>query len=636
MRKTIVLLLINIFAYVSYAQNSTIEGYVFEDGNRGYLNEVAVKIFKKDNKQLITSAFTNKDGFFTAQVPAGTTYEISAEKDLFNLEKATLIVKPSDKNKKVFTKIKMFRKPGYLFDVTMAEMMVSGQKEVDAVTGARIEVYNNTTKKTELTFPNHPQPTFKVNFERGNHYSILIRKDGFFSKRLEAFVDVKGCILCFEGVGKVEPGVSDVLTEKNQMGTLLANISLRPIQHNRVEKLNQVSLSNGAQTEASRKELDNLITLIKDNPHLTFELGVHTDARDNDQQNLTLSQQKAESIAQYIYNSNQIQPNQLIAKGYGETQLVNGCSNDVACSNELHAQNKRIEWKVTKSVEDNFLKNRSLAQIIEVEQFNAGLNFDTQEQFVARSGATLPPEVAGDIKSYSSESEKITTTNNQNGAILGQEMERKKFEPNVNQDGVTLAQEMYTNDPYAEVTNATRLVDTNYDEAADREAMKRQPMPTAYKSTVKIAESNRVNRSNNNSEIPSEYEKAAASRKIIVSQPRLGETMVASASSRVNTRTIPNYYTGYKVEFVTALSELPATHEVFNRHGNIAMEQQPNGIYSYMLGDFQDQKVAENFLQEHLLEKYPMASLVFYENGKRGQKVVQKMKKTKPSAAPPR
>jgi len=302
MRKTILgLLLLPILTFTIYAQNSIIEGYVFEDGNRGYLNEVAIKIFKKNSNQLITSATTNKDGFFTAQVAAGNSYEISAEKDLFHPQRTTLQVKSSDKNKKVFTKIKMSRKPGYLFDVTMAEMMVPGQKEVDAIIGAKIEVYNNTTKKTELTYPNHPKPTFKVNFERGNHYSILIRKEGYFSKRLEAFVDVKGCILCFEGVGKVEPGVSDVLTEKNQMGTLLANISLKPIQLDRQERLNQVTFGVGAIDKASRTALDKLITLIKDNPQLTFEIGAHTDARGNDQQNLNLSQQQAEKITQYLY-----------------------------------------------------------------------------------------------------------------------------------------------------------------------------------------------------------------------------------------------------------------------------------------------------------------------------------------------
>ncbi len=616
MRKTILgLLLLPILTFTIYAQNSIIEGYVFEDGNRGYLNEVAIKIFKKNSNQLITSATTNKDGFFTAQVAAGNSYEISAEKDLFHPQRTTLQVKSSDKNKKVFTKIKMSRKPGYLFDVTMAEMMVPGQKEVDAIIGAKIEVYNNTTKKTELTYPNHPKPTFKVNFERGNHYSILIRKEGYFSKRLEAFVDVKGCILCFEGVGKVEPGVSDVLTEKNQMGTLLANISLKPIQLDRQERLNQVTFGVGAIDKASRTALDKLITLIKDNPQLTFEIGAHTDARGNDQQNLNLSQQQAEKITQYLYNSNQIQPNQLIAKGYGETQLLNACKNNIVCSNELHAQNKRVAWKIIRQVEDNFFKNRSLAQIIEVEQFNAGFNFDTQEQFVARSGEELPPEVAKSV--------------NRNNRIIPTSSSSA-----INQDGVTLAQEANT-DPYAEVTNATRLVDTNYEEVAYKEALKRQPIPKVYKSDVKIDQT-KISTISDNQRRLIDYEQGAASRKIITDHARLGETIVASATNRINTQTIPTNYTGYSIEFLTALRELSPSHEIFNRHGNIALEQQSNGLYSYMLGYFQDKQQADIFLKDYLIEKYPSANIVFYDNGKRGKKVSQRTTKTKPVFAPPR
>jgi len=89
-----------------------------------------------------------------------------------------------------------------------------------------IEVFNNTRDELVLILENHPLPAFKTTFERGNHYTLLIRKDGYIPKRLEAYVDIKGCILCFDGVGSIQPGISDVLTESNQMGTFLANIEL--------------------------------------------------------------------------------------------------------------------------------------------------------------------------------------------------------------------------------------------------------------------------------------------------------------------------------------------------------------------------------------------------------------------------
>ena len=36
----------------------------------------------------------------------------------------------------------------------------------------------------------------------------------------------------------------------------------------------------------------------------------------------------------------------LTAKGYGETQPVNGCENGVPCTEEQHQANKRVEFIV--------------------------------------------------------------------------------------------------------------------------------------------------------------------------------------------------------------------------------------------------------------------------------------------------
>jgi len=41
-----------------------------------------------------------------------------------------------------------------------------------------------------------------------------------------------------------------------------------------------------------------------------------------------------------------VKKEQLVAKGYGETQLKNKCKNGVTCSEEEHAVNRRVEIKV--------------------------------------------------------------------------------------------------------------------------------------------------------------------------------------------------------------------------------------------------------------------------------------------------
>ncbi|RZK16223.1 MAG: OmpA family protein, partial [Pedobacter sp.] len=73
----------------------------------------------------------------------------------------------------------------------------------------------------------------------------------------------------------------------------------------------------------------------------------HTDSRGKDAYNLTLSQKRAESAVQYII-SRGVNKNRITAKGYGETQLLNKCANNVSCSDAEHQLNRRTEFKIVK------------------------------------------------------------------------------------------------------------------------------------------------------------------------------------------------------------------------------------------------------------------------------------------------
>jgi outer membrane protein OmpA-like peptidoglycan-associated protein len=96
---------------------------------------------------------------------------------------------------------------------------------------------------------------------------------------------------------------------------------------------------------SAQKELDKLIEIMKENPEIKVELGSHTDSRASDQYNLTLSQKRSESAVRYIIK-NGIPKERITAKGYGETKLLNRCSNGVTCSEEEHAKNRRTEFKI--------------------------------------------------------------------------------------------------------------------------------------------------------------------------------------------------------------------------------------------------------------------------------------------------
>ena len=97
-------------------------------------------------------------------------------------------------------------------------------------------------------------------------------------------------------------------------------------------------------------ELDKVVELLVENPGIIIELGSHTDSRGSDAYNLNLSQRRADSAVKYIID-NGIDKDRITAKGYGETRLLNRCSNGVRCSEEEHQLNRRTEFKVTGFIE---------------------------------------------------------------------------------------------------------------------------------------------------------------------------------------------------------------------------------------------------------------------------------------------
>lgn len=70
--------------------------------------------------------------------------------------------------------------------------------------------------------------------------------------------------------------------------------------------------------ESSKTALDTLVQILVFNPTITIELMAHTDYVGSDQFNFDLSQKRAQSVVDYLIEKG-INPDRLVAKGYGET-----------------------------------------------------------------------------------------------------------------------------------------------------------------------------------------------------------------------------------------------------------------------------------------------------------------------------
>jgi outer membrane protein OmpA-like peptidoglycan-associated protein len=93
-------------------------------------------------------------------------------------------------------------------------------------------------------------------------------------------------------------------------------------------------------------ELAKILAFLELYPATKIEIRSHTDSRANDAYNDALSERRAQSTRSWLIGKG-IDANRITAKGYGERQLVNECSNGVSCTPAEHQLNRRSEFIVS-------------------------------------------------------------------------------------------------------------------------------------------------------------------------------------------------------------------------------------------------------------------------------------------------
>lgn len=95
----------------------------------------------------------------------------------------------------------------------------------------------------------------------------------------------------------------------------------------------------------AKAQLKDLAAILKNNPTMGIELSSHTDSRGTTAYNLNLSEQRANAAVAFLASLG-IESHRLKAKGYGESQILNGCTDGVNCSDLEHALNRRTELRM--------------------------------------------------------------------------------------------------------------------------------------------------------------------------------------------------------------------------------------------------------------------------------------------------
>ena len=98
-------------------------------------------------------------------------------------------------------------------------------------------------------------------------------------------------------------------------------------------------------TEAAL-DLEKILDVLNQYPNMKLDIRSHTDSRASFKYNEALSDRRAKSTISWLVK-NGISADRLTGKGYGESQLVNRCADNVKCTEEEHQMNRRSEFIIT-------------------------------------------------------------------------------------------------------------------------------------------------------------------------------------------------------------------------------------------------------------------------------------------------
>ncbi|QRR04249.1 OmpA family protein [Dyadobacter sandarakinus] len=209
-------------------------------------------------------------------------------------------------------------------------VMVSG-KVIDSKTGKPVEatiIYENleTGEEVGTATTNPTTGDYKLVLPYGQKYSMRAVAPNFIAE------------------GENVDLTDSTSKEKGYKEISNKSLKLIPIEEGQIVRLNNIFFATGksALSSESYPELNRIAITMTDNKSLSIELGGHTDNVGTAEFNQKLSQDRADSVREYLIGKG-IEPDRVASKGYGETVPV--AKNDTP---EGQQRNRRVEFKILK------------------------------------------------------------------------------------------------------------------------------------------------------------------------------------------------------------------------------------------------------------------------------------------------
>lgn len=311
----------------------TITG-IAKDDKDSRLSGLVVKLTDEAGKEIATTT-TGQDGSYSLQADGDKMYRVIGSKEGFISDTTTASTKGKDNIVKADM---MLEKAAVLIlNGTIKEKGTS--IPLDRV---KIKFLNNNTTSVEkvITGPSGDFRKALSENKLNDHisFNITLEKEGYLTKTITytRLLDKSEQYHLFEDM---EVALDKITVGSSDLGKLT---EIKPILFD----LDKYTIRKDASIE-----LDKIVKALNDNPTIVIELGSHTDCRGSKAYNEKLSDERAKASADYI-KARIVNPDRISGKGYGESQLKNGCACEGAlksnCSEAEQQQNRRTEFIIVK------------------------------------------------------------------------------------------------------------------------------------------------------------------------------------------------------------------------------------------------------------------------------------------------
>ena len=276
-----------------------------------------------DGKEIQTVQ-TDENGVYVFEVDCEKQYLIKVQKDAFTSFEKDFIT----------SNINDFQASHDLFIAPLdCKQSIAGtvlsEKTLIPLVNVELALYHKNTLLERTYSQIGGLFKFEVEVECNTNYEIKAEAINY----LPTFIDIT--------TDDVTSGIVNAKINMKEFQDFVTVRNVKMIQTDPIHfDLNDYSIRRDAAIE-----LNKVVEMMKNHPEIKIEVGSHTDSRAPDAYNMRLSEDRANSTMAYIISKG-IDANRISGRGYGETQLVNKCTNGVKCSESEHQANRRTEFVV--------------------------------------------------------------------------------------------------------------------------------------------------------------------------------------------------------------------------------------------------------------------------------------------------